>query len=131
MQKDIIIRKLKEKGCRITKQRRMLLDIILEENCSCCKEIYYKALKKDDKIGTATVYRMINTLEEIGAISRENMYKVACEEECDTECSCRVELDDSTVVVLSPKKWNQVIKTGLVNCGYIDGSMDIKSCRFH
>ena len=41
MQKENIIQKLKERGCRITKQRLMLLDIILEEDCSCCKEIYY------------------------------------------------------------------------------------------
>ena len=34
MQKDLVIEKLREQGCRITKQRRMLLDIILEENCS-------------------------------------------------------------------------------------------------
>jgi Fur family transcriptional regulator, ferric uptake regulator len=80
MQKDIILQMLKKKGCRITKQRMMLLDIILEEDCSCCKEIYYKASKIDPKIGTATVYRMINTLEEIGAISRKNMYKVHCTE---------------------------------------------------
>ena len=55
MQKENIIQKLKERGCRITKQRLMLLDIILEEDCSCCKEIYYKASRLDDKIGTATV----------------------------------------------------------------------------
>lgn len=72
-QKKIIINQLKEDGCRITKQRLMLLDIILEDECSSCKEIYYRATKKDPTIGTATVYRMINTLEEIGAISRKNM----------------------------------------------------------
>ena len=81
MQKEMIIQKLKEEGCRITKQRLMLLDIILEEDCSCCKEIYYKASKLDGKIGSATVYRMVNTLEEIGAISRKNMYKISCGEE--------------------------------------------------
>ena len=43
MQKDLIIQKLREQGCRITKQRLMILDIILQEDCSCCKEIYYKA----------------------------------------------------------------------------------------
>ena len=78
-QKQIIINRLKEDGCRITKQRLMLLDIILEDECSSCKEIYYRATKKDPTIGTATVYRMINTLEEIGAISRKNMYKVSVE----------------------------------------------------
>lgn len=48
MQKEMIIQKLKQKGCRITRQRLMLLDVILEEECSCCKEIYYKAAKRDD-----------------------------------------------------------------------------------
>ena len=74
MQREIVIQRLKEQGCRITKQRMVLLDIIL--NCSSCKEIYYKASRIDSKIGTATVYRMINTLEEIGAINRRNMYKI-------------------------------------------------------
>ena len=76
MQREIVIQRLKKQGCRITKQRMMLLDIILNENCSSCKEIYYKASRIDSKIGTATVYRMINTLEEIGAINRRNMYKI-------------------------------------------------------
>ena len=79
MQREIVIQRLKEQGCRITKQRMVLLDIILNENCSSCKEIYYKASRIDPKIGTATVYRMINTLEEIGAISRRNMYRIDCE----------------------------------------------------
>ena len=76
MAKEVIIQKMKDSGCRITKQRMILLDIILEEDCSCCKEIYFKASKKDSKIGVATVYRMINSLEEIGVISRKNMFKV-------------------------------------------------------
>ena len=74
--KEQIIEKLKENGCRITKQRKMLIDIILENECSSCKEIFYKASQADEKIGVATVYRMINALEEIEAINRKNMYKV-------------------------------------------------------
>ena len=74
MQKDRIVDKLKENGCRITKQRMILLDVILSGNCTSCKEIYYKASKLDPKIGTATVYRMVNVLEEIGAISRKNLF---------------------------------------------------------
>lgn len=76
MQKDTIINELRKRGCRVTKQRLMLLDIILSGDCSCCKEIYYKATEQDGKIGVATVYRMINTLKEIGAINRRNMYKI-------------------------------------------------------
>ena len=75
-QKEVIVGKLKDSGCRITKQRLILLDVILEGECASCKEIYYRASKIDHSIGTATVYRMINTLEEIGAIDRKNMYRV-------------------------------------------------------
>lgn len=76
MQKEQILQRLKADGCRITRQRQILLDIILEEECSSCKEIYYKALARNVKIGPATVYRMIAKLEEIGVISRHNMYRI-------------------------------------------------------
>lgn len=75
-QKEEVLNRLRQRGMRITKQRKLLLDIILEENCSCCKEIYYKASQLDSNIGTATIYRMINTLEDIGAIHRSNMFKI-------------------------------------------------------
>ena len=132
MQKDMVIQRLKDDGCRITK-RLMLLDIILEEDCSCCKEIYYKAAKQDGRIGTATVYRMVNKLEEIGAISRKNMYKIACGSGCEVENACTIEFDDDTVVELSAKKWHKVIKAGLAACGYPTDlnvrSVIAKSCQ--
>lgn len=133
MQKEMIIQKLKEQGCRITKQRLTILDVILEEDCSCCKEIYYKVSKRDEKIGSATVYRMINTLEEIGAISRKNMYRVACGNDCEVENACTIELDDDTVIELSARMWHQIIQQGLKACGYMRGqkvrSVIAKSCE--
>ncbi len=118
LQKDIIIQKLRERGCRITKQRLMLLDIILEEDCASCKEIFYKASKIDKNIGGATVYRMINTLEDIGAISRKNMYRIACGTTNCTEMACTVFFDDGTFEELSGAEWNRVIGEGLKACGY-------------
>ena len=133
MQKDLIIQKLKEQGLRITKQRLILLDIILEEDCSCCKEIYYKASQKDNRIGSATVYRMINTLEEIGAISRKNMYKIADCSTCCEEKSCYVKLSDDTICRLSPGMWREVMKAGMKECGYIKeqeiASIEMKACK--
>ena len=76
MQKEMIIKKLRENGCRITKQREILLDIILQEDCACCKEIYYQVREKDQTVGIATVYRMIKTLEEAGLIDRRNLYRI-------------------------------------------------------
>ena len=118
MQKDIIIGRLKERGCRVTKQRLMLLDVILSEECSSCKEIFYKAAKLDKKIGTATVYRMINVLEEIGAISRKNMYKIACGMDCGLENACVVEFEDDSKLELTAREWYQVIQAGLRECGH-------------
>lgn len=121
MQKNIIIEKLREIGCRITKQRQILLDVILEENCSCPKEIYYKASQIDKGIGFATVYRMVNMLEEIGAINRKNMYKINCEKGCAFESACTIELEDDTVIELSPNQWREIVQSGLVACGYMKG----------
>jgi len=121
VQKDLVVETLKNQGYRITKQRLMLLDVILGEECSSCKEIYYKASKLDKRIGTATVYRMVNTLEEIGAISRKNMYRIACGMNCEQENACVIELNDGTEISLSGTKWNQVIQAGLQACGYLNG----------
>ena len=40
-------------------------------------KIITKVSVKDCRIGAATVYRMVNLLEDIGAISRKNMYKIS------------------------------------------------------
>ncbi len=74
-EKERIIQKLKANGCRITRQRMELLDIILENRCSSCKEIFYRASRVDEGIGIATVYRMVNALEEIGVVSRRIVYE--------------------------------------------------------
>ena len=120
MEKELVMQKLRERGFRITKQRKLLLDVILQEECASCKEIYYKASALDPGIGAATVYRMVNLLEEIGAISRKNLYKISCNMNCGKENACVIELDDHSVCQLSAQKWNQVILEGLKSCGYVD-----------
>ncbi len=126
MQKKAVIRKLQERKYRITKQRLMLLDIVLENECANCKEIYYKAVKANKSIGTATVYRMMSVLEEIGAIKRNNIYKIDCSIEHNIENACVVELDDENKICLSANKLKEVISRGLKVCGYIN-SEEIKS----
>ena len=120
MQKEMVLQRLKENGCRITKQRKILLDIILQEECGSCKEIYYKAATLDSSIGAATVYRMVNLLEEIGAISRKNMYRISCGMNCNRENACVIELDDQTFFRLSSGEWYKVISEGLRCMGYVD-----------
>ena len=135
MQKEMVLQRLKENGCRITKQRKILLDIILQEECASCKEIYYKAAALDSSIGAATVYRMINLLEEIGAISRKNMYRISCGMNCEKEDTCIIELDDESVCRLSSGEWYNVISEGLRCCGYVDeqkvSSVIVEPCELN
>ena len=118
MQRSAIVDRLRREGCRKTKQRKIILDIILQEEYSCCKEIYYKAAKQDSSIGIATVYRMINTLEDIGAISRNTMYRIDCGDDCLAKDNCEVKLNDGTSLELTQAQWNQVIASGLKACGF-------------
>ena len=120
MQKEMVLQRQREQGCRITKQRQILLDVILQEECTSCKEIYYKASSVDPAIGAATVYRMVNLLEDIGAISRKNMYRISCSVSCEKEKACMIELDDHTVCQLSAQNWYKVISEGLRACGYVE-----------
>ena len=75
-QKERVIQELRSQGKRMTKQRMVLLDVILSGKWNCCKEIYYEAAKRDATIGMATVYRMVSTLEEIGVFSRCYRYSL-------------------------------------------------------
>ena len=64
-QKERVIQELRSQGKRMTKQRMVLLDVILSGKWNCCKEIYYEAAKRDAAIGMATVYRMVSRLQHI------------------------------------------------------------------
>ncbi len=73
---DEMIQELKNRGKRITKQRKIMVEVIASKKVGDFKEIYYEISRKDPAIGQATVYRMLLTLEEIGAIQRVQGYVV-------------------------------------------------------
>lgn len=122
MTKQEVIKSLKSQRCRITNQRMMILDTILEGECTSCKEIYYKVKKKNPGIGVATVYRMINTLETIGAIGRKKEYLIKSNNKEDEDMIYRIRLEDQTEVELTDKMWKQVIMSGLKSCGILNNS---------
>ena len=64
----------------MTKQRMIILDVILSGKWNRCKEIYYEAAKRDAAIGMATVYRMVGTLEDIGVLTRSYRYCLPAKE---------------------------------------------------
>lgn len=62
--------KIQSKGYKMTKQRRKVLESLLNNsNEHMTAEEIYKMIKKDDKdIGFATVYRSLDMLEKSGVI---------------------------------------------------------------
>ncbi len=119
MNKDDIITALKERGLRLTDQRRLIIDIITGEDYSCCKEVYFLAHKRDNSIGIATVYRMINVLEEIGAISRKNIQMAPCTGRCcDMKEGCTVVTNESVQINLSEEDMQEALQYIMKKKGY-------------
>lgn len=66
--------KLKEKGCKLTPQRRSILDIIVENEGKhlSTEEIYDLVKQKCPEIGLATVYRTMQMFDEVGIVYKHN-----------------------------------------------------------
>lgn len=120
--REIILEQLRKKKFRITEQRRLLIDIILEDECSSCKEIYYKAIKTDTTVGIATVYRMVKTLEDLGVINRKNLYQIDYEKlDIDQELKALYVDEKSDKMVEIPKgSWLEELKKVLLEQGFTD-----------
>ena len=103
-EKDMILEKFRNRGMRITKQRRLILDIVFEQDCTSCKEIYYQASKRDKNIGIATVYRMVNALTGRSAQNPIN--------------GCRVILKNHHEVDFDAEEWNRILTYALRQKGY-------------
>lgn len=69
---DNLKNNLKEKGYKLTPQRRAILDIIIEnEGKHLTTEELYDLVKDDcPEIGLATVYRTMQLLEELGIVCK-------------------------------------------------------------
>ena len=122
LKKDVVIERLRQEGFRVTRQRKLLIEIILEEKCSCCKEVYILASRKAPGIGMATVYRTVDALERVGALKRRAPYQL-CGHGGKNCKSCLVELEDSSVVELDYASMEKVVEKGMKSCGF---SKDMK-----
>lgn len=62
---------LRDAGLRITKPRRIILEVLhASEGHPDATQIFEAAVKRDNRISLATVYRTMKALEESGAIQR-------------------------------------------------------------
>lgn len=118
-EKDKILELFRTKGMRITKQRKLILDIVFEQDCTSCKEIYYQASKRDKNIGIATVYRMVNALSELGVFHTNTPYRLENTYQ-EPGNGCYVILKDHGEVEFSGDEWMKVLSEALHQKGYKD-----------
>lgn len=60
---------LREKGFRITRQRKLILDVVRRQNCHLsADEIYRIVAQQHPTIDRATVYRTLNWLHDMGLV---------------------------------------------------------------
>lgn len=59
MTADEVNKLLRKKGYRLTRQRKVIVDVIFSRKFENCKDIYTEVVSRDSNIGLATVYRTI------------------------------------------------------------------------
>ena len=100
---------------RVTKQRELILDIVFEHECASCKEIYYQAIQRDPGIGMATVYRMVNTLTDIGVLKVATLKPQTA---LGSGSGCQILLKNQNKIVLNQTEWTEVLQNVLRRKGY-------------
>ncbi|SHH06840.1 Fur family transcriptional regulator [Tepidibacter thalassicus] len=77
---EVVKNKLKEEGFKLTPQRRSIVDIMLKSKGQHLnsEEIYDLVKKQCPEIGLATVYRTLQLLDDIGAVSKLNLDDGCC-----------------------------------------------------
>lgn len=111
------LRKLEASGLRMTVQRRHIIEILTSSQCTSPKELWYEAKQFVPDLGIATVYRLINRLEQIGVISKARnlgMQKVEPKLGTVTDDKGRKLLNAGTTRDLA-----QLIKQGMIARGTI------------
>ncbi|MEA3442295.1 MAG: transcriptional repressor [Chloroflexota bacterium] len=67
------------KGHALTKQRRLLLDIIHDSGEPIdAKELYRRASSKDRSISLATIYRSLRLFKELGLVDKRSLGLMHC-----------------------------------------------------
>ena len=117
------LRKLEASGLRMTVQRRHIIEILTSSQCTSPKELWYEAKQYVPDLGIATVYRLINRLEQIGVISKARNLGMQ-----------RVDPNLGTIADEKGRKFNpmnvgdlkSIVKQGLISRGTISQFNDIE-----
>ena len=118
---DATLRKLEAGGLRMTVQRRHIIEILTSSQCTSPKELWYEAKQYVPDLGIATVYRLINRLEQIGVISKtRNLGMQNVEPVLGS-----VTDEGGRKLNISSLKLTDIVKQGMIAKGLISSQSDI------
>lgn len=129
IQRGQVIHRLRADGYRITKQRILIIDTLLEHRFECKKAVCYYVQQKDPSIGMATVYRFLQVLEQMEVLKPESSYMVQVEEKLHQEQKCAVFMHNNKKIVLKYSEWKQAIIGLIEKKGY--SAVDIDKILFY
>ena len=73
-QTQTFLDKLRQRGCRITPQREMIVDAIAHSDCHMtAEEIFSTIYTRSNALNLATVYRTLDLLVDVGLVSRADL----------------------------------------------------------
>ena len=119
MTKEAIIRQLREKGLKVTSQRRAIIEVLIEKRDlhPGARLVYEEAKKKKKSLSLSTAYETLNEFSRHGIIKTlqfdrmENRYEGNLEEHINLICEkCKKILDYNVPITVDPKR--VVKKTG-------------------
>ena len=113
MMKESLIKKMKEKGLKLTPQRLAVLDVLADKNLfhPSAMAIYNLAKRKIRGISLSTVYFTLNELSKHGIIKTlefdkmENRYEGNPQDHINLICKeCHAIMDYNIPIVVNPKE---------------------------
>ena len=117
------IRKLEQSGLRMTVQRRHIIDILTKSQCTSPKELWFEAKQYVPDLGIATVYRLINRLEQIGVLTKNRNLGI---NRVQPKLGVITNVQGQPIPVRTPVQLSELIRLGLISCGVIGNNNKIE-----
>ncbi|HIX56541.1 MAG TPA: transcriptional repressor [Candidatus Anaerobiospirillum pullistercoris] len=117
------LQKLEKSGLRMTVQRRHIIDILTKSQCSSPKELWYEARQYVPDLGIATVYRLINRLEQIGVLAKNRNLGI---NRVQPKLGVISNAQGQVVRPRMPLQLTELVRLGLISCGVIGNNNKIE-----
>lgn len=110
------VRKLEQSGLRMTVQRRHIIDILTRSQCTSPKELWFEAKQYVPDLGIATVYRLINRLEQIGVLAKARNLGI---NRVRPQLGTITSVSGEKIRTNSKVELNDLVRMGLISAGII------------